>query len=312
MTKLNIQGLSRKFEPLMSCLVPDPNHAFVSIDLSAGEPTVTTHFSRDPNYYNATFGMVGKEPYYDRQGVLQIDDIYLMGMSVSPMGKDRMRALFNSKFPHVIYQEGVYYEERCLAPVPPVTVQERSFAQQWVADKQVILNQIKSERAFHKILILGLGYSMGPKHMVESAYKAGYKLSKKDAKAFFDAYWDLFKGVAELRDRLEAQFLVKGHLTNAFGYRLYPDPSYKALNYFIQSSVSGIMNVLKAKFFAVCPSAKYVTTIHDELILQVPTDQLQQAKDLMDLAVASLNQDLNWTVKVRTGWAEGRNMFEAK
>lgn len=301
MTKLNIQGLSRKYQPLMECLIPDPGHVFVSVDLSAGEPTIVSHFSKDPNYYAATFGMVGKAPYYNDQGVLMIDDIYLMGMSVSPMGRDKIRDLFNrgwSDKPTIVHGTEMDY-------IP--------FSKQWVLDKDVILKQIKSERAFHKILILGLGYSMGPKHMVESAYKAGYHLSLKDAKAFFKAYWEvLFPGVAVLRDSLEAKFLSQGYLVNPFGYRLYPEPSYKALNYFIQSSVNGIMDVLCAKFFAICPSAQFITLIHDELVMQVPTDQLAEAKEKMALATASLNEDLGWDVKVRTGWVEGNNMFEAK
>lgn len=289
MSKLNVQGLARREKRLMDCLVVDPGHVFVSVDLSAGEPTVTTHFSKDPYYMAATFGMVDKEPYYDEQGVLMIDDIYLMTMSVSPIGKARMREVFESTF------DG------------------KTFQQQWLEDKEVIQKKVlKDERAFHKILCLGLGYSMGPKHMVEAAFKAGHTLSLKDARAFFKAYWSLFKGVQRLGQYLESAYSAQKYLVNPFGYRLYPEPSYKALNYYIQSSVSGIINMLCVKYFTVADYCKFVTVIHDEIIFQVPVDRLAEAKETFNRAVDSLNEDLSWSVKIRCGWVEGKTLYEAK
>lgn len=285
--------MARKEERLMGCLIPDPGYVFISADLSAGEPTIITHFSKDPYYTAATFDMVGKAPYYDEHGILMIDDIYLMGMSVSPMGKDIIKGLFELK-------------------IFSYPTESLTFAEQWTRNKQPILDLVKSERAFHKILILGLGYSMGPRHMVESAFKAGYELSLQDARNFFKAYWKLFKEVKGLARVLEEQFKRTGYLVNPFGYRLLPDKSYKSLNYFIQSSVSGLINVLITKFFAICSEAKFVTIIHDELICQIPLEKSEEIKKLFFTAVESLNEDLNWDVKVRCGWKEGGSLYEAK
>lgn len=286
---LNVQGLARREESLMGAIKARPRHSFVSVDLSAGEPTIITHFSKDPNYFNATFGMVGKAPFYDDNEVLQIDDIYLMGASVSPVGRDAIFDAFHSTF------DGL------------------SFADMWLKDPEFIKKELKSTRAFHKILILGLGYSMGPKKMCESAFQAGYVLSMKDAKAMFKAYWGtLFPKVKSLATRLESQYKQTGFLINPFGYRIVPDPSYKALNYFIQSSVNGIMAALNIKFFALAPYAKFVTVIHDELIIEVPDDKLEDAREAMRLATESLNQDLGWQVNVRTGWAVGKDLYTAK
>jgi hypothetical protein len=287
MAKLNVQGLSRRDPGLMSCLLPDQGNVVVSADLSAGEPTITSHFSRDPRYYAATFGMVGKPPYYDGE-VLFIDDIYLMVASVSPIGRALMREMFNTKF------NGL------------------TFSQQWLVDADVIKTQIKDQRNLHKVLTLGLGYSMGPRKLVKSAYEKGHTLPLKTAKEFFNAYWELFSGVKRLADLLEAKFKRDGYLVNPFGYRLIPDPSYKAFNYFIQSSVSGLMNVLNAKFFALCPYAQFVTVIHDELIAEVPEEKAAEAKSIFYQAVQSLNDDLKWTVDVRCGWVEGKDWYTAK
>ncbi len=287
MARLNVQGMSRRDVGLMSCILPREGNVVVSADLSAGEPSVSAHFSRDANYYAACFGMVGRAPYYEGD-VLYIDDLYLMVASVSPIGKHMMRELFNTRFGSL------------------------SFSEQWLFNPDVIKDQIKEQRALHKILTLGLGYSMGPKKLVQSAYDKGHVLAPKVARDFFKSYWELFAGVRVLGDRLEQRFKRDGYLVNPFGYRLTPDPSYKALNYFIQSSVSGLINALCAKFFAICPYAEFITVVHDELVFEVPRDKQEEAKHLFYLAVESLNNDLNWTVKIRCGWVVGSNWFEAK
>jgi hypothetical protein len=281
---LNVQGLARKEAGLLSHVLPEPGYCFVSVDLSAGEPSVTSHFSRDTNYYNACFGMVGKQPYYDVKGVLQIDDIYLMGASVAPTGKAAIRKA---------WEEGVF--------------------DNWLADQDGVKAKLKKVRAFHKVLMLALQYGQGAKGMTYTAYDNGLTLSYADAKAFHTAYWEtLFPGVRLLGERLKAQFNRHGFLVNPFGYRMVPKSDHLALNYFIQSSVSGIMKVLDEKFYALAPYALAVSVIHDELVLQVPTSKLGEAKEAMERATESLNADLGWSVKIRTGWAVGHNLYEAK
>lgn len=286
---LNVQGLARKEKGLLGHVLPDEGYSFVSVDLSAGEPSVTSHFSGDRNYFNACFGMVGKEPYFDQQGILQIDDIYLMGASCSPVGSVAMQQALQEDY------DGL------------------SFTAAWMSDPDKVKSKLKQVRAFHKVLMLALQYGQGPKGMVHTAYDNGLSLSLKDAKDFHRAYWHtLFPGVRVLGERLKAQFNVKGYLINPFGYRLVPDADRLALNYFIQSSVSGIMKVLDEKFYALAPYALAVSVIHDELVFQVPTSMLDEAKEAMELATQSLNADLGWSIKIRTGWAVGQSLYEAK
>lgn len=195
----------------MRCILPEVDHVAVSIDLASGEPSVTAEFSKDPRYRYATIDGVGKEPYYDGD-VLMIDDIYIMTMSVSPMGRELIHDAFHN---HLF--GGKY-----------------SFVTQWMLDPEVIKNHFKKQRQFHKILCLGIGYSMQPAGMVEAAYNNGYALDLKTAKAFYAAYWRLFAKVKKLADRLAKQIEFDGYLVNPFGYRLTPPPR-KAFNYYIQS-----------------------------------------------------------------------------
>lgn len=289
MAKLNVQGLARRDVGLMSAIIPNTGNIVVSCDLSAGEPTCTTHYSQDKNYYDATFGMVGKDPFYSQDGVLKIDDVYLTVMSVSPIGAKVLKDVVHN------------------------TYDGASFAEMWRKDPEFFTKKLlKRERQLHKILTLGLSYSMGPRKLVKSAYDAGHVLPLSTAKQFYDAHWQLFSGVQSFGKRLEAAFKQHGYLVNDFGYRLIPDADYKCLNYFIQSSVSGIMHVLCEKFFSLCDFADFITIIHDEVIMEVPENRLAEAKEIMKRAEHSLNTDLGWSVRIRVGWAEGKNWYEAK
>lgn len=287
MARLNVQGLARRDFGLMSTIQADPGRTIVSIDLSSGEPTVTAHYSRDPNYLYATFDGVGKEPFY-RDGVLMIDDIYLMVMSVSPIGHKLMRDVFHN------------------------TYNGRPFTEVWLTDPEFIQKTLlKTERALHKMLALALGYGMGPTKMVKQSRENGHDLNPKVAKQFFDAYWRLFAGLRRLADRLAYQIERDGYIVNQFGYRLTPPP-HKGFNYLIQSSVSGIMHMFNAKLFALADYANFITVIHDELLADVPDDMVEQFRIHKEQATASLNSDLRWTTKIRTGYATGKNWYAAK
>lgn len=285
--RCNVQGLARRDKGLLSCILPEPGYVTVSIDLAAGEPSCTAHYSGDVNYRYATIDGVGKAPFY-RDGVLMISDIYLMVMSVSPIFRDLMWDTYhNHRFP------------------------AGSFVEQWLADDEVVKAFLKKQRQFAKILCLGIGYSMQPKKMCESARLAGYLLSLPDAKLFYNAYWRLFDGVKKFSERLSRQIALDGYLVNQFGYRLTPEPRL-AFNYFIQSSVSGLMHAFVAKLLAIAPYALFDTVIHDELLADVPEDRLEDFRKAKEIATDSLNDELGWSVRVRTGFVPGRTWYDAK
>lgn len=286
MARLNVQGLARRDPGLMRSIITDPGFTTVSIDLSAGEPTCTTHYSQDRNYKMACFDMVGKAPYYEN-GILQIDDIYMQVASVSPIGRKDIEDLWNRDW------------------------NGRTFAQQWVEDSEVIKKAYKDGRAFHKILALGLGYGMGGAKMVSSAYEKGYTLDLATAKQFHGAYWSLYKDVKKFAETLSKMRKKNGSIVNEFGYRGVCEP-HKAFNFYIQSSVSGIMHVFGRYLMENAKYSQYVTCIHDELLVAVPIDRLDEFKKDKDLATKQLNETLEWSVDIRTGFVSGLSWFEAK
>lgn len=291
--RLNVQGLARRDKGLMSCIVPDDGYKFYSIDLASGEPTVTTHFSQDKNYYQACFGMVGKTPFYDENGILQIDDIYLMGASKHPAFSKRMLEAFNATYGGLTFAEKWCESEQ---------------SKEWLQKKE-----LKDIRPPSKVAILGIGYGQQPKGMVLNARDNGFSLNLKDAKAFHYAYWNvLFPGLRDLERRLQAQFRRDGHLVTTFGYRLVPKEERLCFNYWIQAHVSGIIKVLEEKLYAAAPYLKPVVVIHDELFGQIPDNKIDDGKQKLQLATDSLNKELNWSVNIRTGYVIGANAYEAK
>lgn len=286
---LNVQGLSRRCKSLMSCMVADPGEVFISVDLAAGEPTISTHYSVDKFYKLANFDMVGKEPYWDGE-VLVLSDIYLMGASFSPAGRDKILEAWNQDW------NGL------------------TFAQQWVKDPTVIQDSLKkSVRNLHKIWVLAIGYGMGKRKLHQSAFEAGYSdIKAKDASEFHKKYWKVFHGIKRFSDAMVVRLEKNGYLENAFGYRLYPSSPHKAFNYMIQSSVSGYMNALCMSLFTPDFPARYLSTIHDEIIMSCKKEDVEIVRKKLDQCVDALNTALNWSVNMRTGFVTGENLYEAK
>jgi DNA polymerase I-like protein with 3'-5' exonuclease and polymerase domains len=284
--KLNVQGLARRDKGLMSCIVADEGYMVISCDLSAGEPTVTSHFSQDENYRYATIDGVGKEPFY-KNNVLMIDDIYLMVASVSPLGREEILNAWNKDW------NGL------------------TFSQQWIKDPDTVKKSLKFVRDFHKVLALGISYGMGADKMCYSAHEKGYKLTKLQAKMFIESYRQLFPKVKKLSDNLSNIIKRQAFIENTFGYRLMPKP-HKAFNYLIQSSVSGLMHLILAKVFEKCPDLEFITVIHDELLLTCRDEHLERAEKCVYEAAEEVNKLLNWSVSFRIGFKTGKDWYEAK
>lgn len=281
MRRLNVQGLARRDPGLMRCILPDPGLVTVSMDLASGEPSCTAHYSRDPRYRYATLDGVGKRPYFDGD-VLMIDDPYIMTMSVSPVGLDLVR--------------------RVATP---------EWCDLWVTDNDAAKKPLKKSRDLHKMLALALSYGLGPKRMVVQCREKGADIDLSTARAFYKSYWELFAGVRRFADRIAQIVQRQGYIINEFGYRLTPEP-HNGFNAYIQSTVSGIMHVFCAKLFAIAPYAQFTTLIHDEILADVPVDKVDLFKNHKELATASLNEDLGWSVAIRTGFAVGKDWFDAK
>lgn len=283
--RVNLPAIARRDEKFMKCWKPLPGYVFVSSDFTSLEPSITAEYSKDYYYRYATYTGVGKKPYYNDLGILMIDDIYLMVASQIPNCKTDIRMYFSKP-------------ENC---------------EQWVKDSEVCKSHplVKKHRKFAKPACLGFGYGMGPRKFVKSSYEAGISVTHDEAKAMYKAYWNLFADLKEFSKKLENKLKTDTYLMNAFGYRLTTEP-HKAYNAFIQSSASGVLDLLMLKFFKAFPDALFVAPIHDEIIYQVPEHLIDKAKEIQDQCVISLNKDLGFDVPMRLGFVVGKSFADIK
>ena len=286
--KLNSQGLARADKGLMQCLKPQKGNLIISVDCSQLEPTVISHYTKDPVYKYAAFDGVGKEPFY-QNGVLMIDDMYLMTASTWPIMDKLVEKAFNRDW------------------------NGKTFQQQWLADNELIKGALKKEfRAVAKAGVLALGYGAGWKKLKQMFYENGFEITAKEAKQMHKAYWNLYAYVKAFANHCAKKVETDGCIVNDFGYRLTPEP-HKAFNAVIQSSASGVLDLLQMNFFDICKHVKRRAhargLIHDEILFEVPKEFEAECRQDMQRAVDRLNEQLGWDVPIRTGWQSGENHY---
>jgi DNA polymerase I-like protein with 3'-5' exonuclease and polymerase domains len=288
---LNIQGLARRDKGLMSSFRAPDKKVFISRDLSSGEPTATTHFSQDEHYRACIFDLIGKPPYWKETlagSVLMCDSIYITGMSFDPAYKDRVRQAWDT------------------------TYEGKTFAEKWVEDSDFFKKGVfKEEYKVAKAKVLGLGYGMGPKKLVRVCRDNGTPSTLEACRGFYKNYWAFFNGLKQLSDKCAEAVQKRGHIVNTFGYVNHPEP-HKAFNALIQSSISGIINVSIQMTTELAPYAELVTVIHDEDIFCIPEDKVEHFREISKQVEEQLNQLLKWSVRVRLGFAVGRDLYSAK
>jgi hypothetical protein len=267
---INLPALARRDVQFMQCFLADPGCTFVSQDVVSLEPSVTAHFTQDPNYRWATVDGIGKTPYI-RNSVLMIDDIYLMTASVLPPTRLAIQEAWDN---------GVFTT--------------------WNQDSEAVKKALKKPRAFAKTAALGLGYGMGAKKLQTSCAEAGFPIDYKEAKQVKEMYWQLFSGLSRFKETLEHRINVDGAIVNPFWYRITPEP-HKAFNAYIQSTASGVLDLYLAILMSNYPMMHLVAIIHDELIYQCPDDLIKDLPKITDKCSSELNDTLKWSVPIRFG-----------
>ena len=287
---VNIQALSRREKNLMNKLLPDPGYIFVSSDMSAGEPTIITQLTKDPNYKYFCFDGIGKKPYY-KGDILMIDDVYLGYASKCPMFAPAMRNIFDT-----------------------MLFNGNSFADQWLINAEVIKEDkaVKFIRKNAKWMALAFGYGLGPKNVIPKAIEAGLAVKPSDGTGAFNAYWSTFNGIRSYAEQLASHTKHVGWFANHFGYRFVPEQPRKAFNGMIQSSVSSLFHwyfILMQHFM---PEALFVCCVHDEGLFMIKEGDEDKFRIALKQVSDTMNSELNWDVDLRFGAVFGKDLYEAK
>lgn len=183
------------------------------------------------------------------------------------------------------------------------------------------------DRRIAKALNFGLVYGMG-----SSAYAATAGISKTQAKEFIRAYFSKFSGVGEWQEKIKQEARRTGFTETLTGRRRYfpgirspqeyiaKDAERAALNHPIQGLEADIIkkamletrSILKGKGWW-GEKVRLVLSLHDELLLEVRDDIIEEAARLVRDAVQNVipSFPIPLIVETKRGvtWGEMRKLF---
>ncbi len=155
-----------------------------------------------------------------------------------------------------------------------------------------IENVTKSLRSFAKRVNFGLLYGMGAFRLARES-----DLTHAEAAAFIETYFSRLPGVKAYLEKAKQLAKDEGYLTTLFGRRrsfpglrhgnrnLQQQAEREAINMPIQGTAADIIKLAMIDLYAELPrrglSAKMILQVHDELVFEVPADQLQETAALV-------------------------------
>ena len=173
-----------------------------------------------------------------------------------------------------------------------------------------------TQRKNAKAINFGIIYGISSFGLSESA-----NISQKEAKGFIETYFERYSVVKEYLDKLIEEARAKGYIQTYFGRKrrsgdinssnkiIRSQAERIAMNTPIQGTAAEIMKIAMLK---VCEAlkgykAKILIQIHDELIVQVPTSEIDKVKDIIK---NSMEDAVKLDVPLKVSMDEGKNWGE--
>jgi len=196
-------------------------------------------------------------------------------------------------------------------------VDVHSFTAALVFDKD-IEDVTHDERRIAKTINFGVMYGM-------SAFRLSKELeiSRSDANNFIKAYFSRYNGVAKFIDDTVSDVRKKGSIETLFGHRrgvpkinsrnkLEKNASERvAVNSIIQGTAAEIMKIGMIKVAKALKKenlkANLLLQVHDEVILEVPTDEVDEVKAILKESLegaVKLSIPLRCSIEVGNSWGE--------
>lgn len=176
----------------------------------------------------------------------------------------------------------------------------------------------KDQRRIAKAINFGIIFGQGP-HGLSMVADVSYA----DAKSFIDKYFTIYHGVKAYMDATKAFVRQSGYAETLFGRRRYfpdiqsPLPQLRAqaermaINMPVQGTDADLMKLamiaVHKELAHVCPEAKMILQVHDELVFEVPKKDVQRvatfAKETME-SISRIGIPTVVEAKAGTNWAE--------
>ena len=173
-------------------------------------------------------------------------------------------------------------------------------------------------RRVAKTVVFGIVYGISPFGLSQNI-----GVSQADAKKYIETFFEKFSAVRALMDRNIEEGKTKGYTTTILGRRR-PIPELQsgdpvqrgfgermAVNSPIQGSAADLIkvamiNVNKALHHEM-PHTKMILQVHDELIFEVPENELEEAKRLVKIEMEATGKKLGLSVPLKVDLGVGKN-----
>ena len=274
----NVQQLPKTLGTL-SGFISRPGHSFVDCDVNALEMVVTAELSQDSNLL-ALYGPGAKK-----------NDIYLFYGS--------MMAGIGPKLTSLGYD-----------PYAPT-------AEAINATKKAF----KKERGIAKLLILSDNYGSGVRKKQKILSLNGVDMSLDDVQDMHDSLVEAKSGVLQYVAWLQDEWRANGgYVENGYGRPICVDEKYikDILNRVVQSTGHDILQLYARIAAQLLNEAKLnwtpiVMDWHDESIIEVPDEQVEAAKKIMEIdSYAELNRILGGTCPLKGSAAVAKTLAGIK
>lgn len=173
-----------------------------------------------------------------------------------------------------------------------------------------------TQRKNAKAINFGIIYGISSFGLSESA-----NISQKEAKGFIETYFERYSVVKEYLDKLIEEARTKGYIQTYFGRKrrsgdinssnkiIRSQAERIAMNTPIQGTAAEIMKIAMLKVYEALKGykAKILIQIHDELIVQVPTSEIDKVKDIIK---NSMEDAVKLDVPLKVSMDEGKNWGE--
>ncbi len=150
-------------------------------------------------------------------------------------------------------------------------------------------------------------------------------ISRKEAKAYIETYFERYPGIKDYMERVVREARDKGYVETLFKRRReIPDINSRnfnvrgfaertAINSPIQGSAADILKIAMIHLGQALEAGAYKTKmllqVHDEIVLQVPSDELAAIKELVKETMESA---IELAVPLEADENEGKTWYEAK
>ncbi len=149
-------------------------------------------------------------------------------------------------------------------------------------------------------------------------------IGRKEAKELIDGYFNSYPGVKKYMDESIKKAREHGYVTTMFGRRRYlrdihsrnqvvrGNAERNAINAPIQGSAADIIKIAMVRIYEKMKSenwtSKMILQVHDELIFEVVTAELEKLKEMV---IYEMTNAVKLDIPLKVDWGTGRNWLEA-